>query len=247
MRILLIDIETAPNLAYCWGLFKENIGHDQVVNSGYVLCFAAKWYGEREVKFFSVRDKGKAMLRNAHKLLDEADAVVHYYGSHFDIPTLNKEFILAGMAPPSPVKQVDLCNVVRSQFKFTSNKLDYVCKALGLGQKTRHKGFELWVKCMEGDAGAWRLMERYNKQDVLLTERLYDRLKPWVRAHPNHSNYVDKAVCPNCGSKRFQRRGIARTTQYAYVRYQCQACGAWFRGTRSLPAKRKERFTRVAE
>jgi len=27
MKILILDIETAPNTAYIWGMFKENIPH----------------------------------------------------------------------------------------------------------------------------------------------------------------------------------------------------------------------------
>ena len=44
------------------------------------------------------------MIKGIHKLLDECDAVIHYNGSKFDIPTLNKEFLLHGLHPPAPYK-----------------------------------------------------------------------------------------------------------------------------------------------
>jgi len=175
--------------------------------------------------------KPKMMLRRMHKLLDEADAVITYFGDSFDLPTLSKEFVLHGFTPPAPFKKVDLCRVVQRTFKFPSNKLDYVGQALGLGMKTRHTGFEMWVQCMAGDAKAWKLMEKYNRRDVTLLEQLYDRLKPWIKSHPNHRLYDDDALCPNCGSVRHQRRGYAMSKVLKYSRFQCLECGTWFRST----------------
>ena len=124
MKILLLDIETAPNTAYVWGLFKQNISISQIVDSSAMLCWAAKWLDNEDVMFSSIMGGRKKMLQRIHKLLDEADAVVHYNGSRFDIPTLNKEFLEAGMSPPSPYAQVDLLKTARQQFRFPSNKLD---------------------------------------------------------------------------------------------------------------------------
>ncbi len=247
MKILLLDIETAPNVAYVWSLWKENIPLDRVVASGYVLCWAAKWYGEKEVRFDSLyQSSERTMVRRIHRLLDEADAVIHYNGKSFDIPTLNKEFVLQRLGPPRPYKQLDLLHVVRDAFRFPSNKLDYVVRALGLGQKVRHTGFEMWVKCMNKDAAAWREMEKYNRHDVVVLERLYDRLKPWIKSHPNYGVHDDKACCPNCGSESYQRRGFQTTRVMRYPRYQCCACGTWFRGSKSLPMERTDRLVNIA-
>jgi len=147
MKILLIDIEVAPNTAHVWGIFDQNISINQLLESSYTLCYAAKWYGNPKIMFDSVQKSGKnKMLANVHALLDQADAVVHYNGSRFDIPILNKEFLLSGMPPPSPAKHIDLLQVARRQFRFVSNKLDYVSQALGLGAKTAHEGHTLWLK-----------------------------------------------------------------------------------------------------
>lgn len=246
MKILLLDIETAPNLAYVWGIFKENIPIQRIVASGYVLCWAAKWYGEKRVSFASVETTSpQRMLHGIHKMLDEADVVVHYNGKSFDIPTLNKEFVSHGLKPPSPYKQVDLLQIVRATFRFPSNKLDYVCTALGLGSKVRHPGFEMWVQCMAKDPKAWREMERYNRQDVKILEQLYDRLKPWIRCHPNHGAYEDITCCPKCGSEEFTRRGHAFTHAGKYARYSCGKCGGWFRGTKT-ESLNKEKMMNIA-
>lgn len=242
MKILLLDIETAPNLAYVWGLFKENIPLARLVESGYVLCFAAKWYDSKEIIFQSVQDTKDPtyMLSTVHDLLDSADVVVHYNGTSFDIPTLNREFLLYGMKPPSPYYQVDLLKVARNQFRFTSNKLDFISKELGLTNKVKHAGYELWTGCMNDNPSSWKQMEEYNKGDVITLEELYVQFLPWIKNHPNHALYQDdKIVCPTCGSKHFHKRGSTRTRAGVYERYNCQDCGTWFRGNKNQvqPAK----------
>ena len=242
MKILLLDIETAPNLVHVWGLWGQNIGTNQIQAAGYVLCWAAKWLGQPEIMFSSVRDGKKRMLRRIHKLLDEADAVIHYNGTKFDVPTLNKEFVSHFMKPPAPYKEIDLLKTAKKRFRFPSNKLDYIAQALGLGAKIRHEGHELWTGCMAGEEKAWTKMEQYNTHDVVLLESVYHTLLPWIPDHANVSVYEDGLVCPNCGSERYQRRGHHYTKAGKYQRYQCTGCGNWFRGGKSLALGPEEKF-----
>lgn len=193
--------------------------------SSYVLCWAAKWLGSEEVVFSSVQHTpAKAMLEHIHGLLDEADAVIHYNGTRFDIPTLNKEFLLHGMSPPSPYKQIDLLRVVKSQFRFPSNKLDYVAQRLGLGGKTKHAGHEMWIQCMANVPAAWEMMQEYNMQDVVLLESLYTRLLPWIKNHPNRSIHSGQRVCPACGHDEWRPRGWTVKAGGMYRRYSCKKC-----------------------
>lgn len=240
MKTLFIDLETAPNLATVWGLFKQNIGINQLIDTSYTLCWAASWLGEDSIYFDSVlQSSRRAMIKSAHKLLDEADVVVHYNGTSFDIPVLNREFLLHGLPPPSPYKQVDLLRVVRKKFRFTSNKMDFIAKQLGLEGKTKHTGHELWLKCMEKDKEAWALMEEYNLNDVMVLEELYDRLLPWISGHPNRSVFDEAVVCPTCGSAHLQRRGFQITASGKYQRFQCKDCGSWSRVTKSEAFKER--------
>ena len=233
-RILTLDIETSPNIAHVWGLFQQNVSLPQLQEMGQVIAFAAKWYGKDRILFHSDHHDGHAaMVAAAWRLLDEADVVVHYNGTKFDIPHLQREFVVAGLGPTSPFQQVDLLKVVRKRFRFPSNKLDHVSRELGLDGKVAHTGHDLWVKCMAGDAKAWSLMRRYNRQDVRLTEELYDRLRPWLTGHPNLGLWQDgEQVCPNCGSRDLQSRGLVRTRLTAYRRLYCTACGSWSRSSR---------------
>lgn len=240
MKLLLLDIETAPNLAYVWGLFKENIPLQRLVDSGYVLCWSARWYGSDETYFASEKQNGTGeMLNLIHDLLDEADAVIHYNGANFDIPTLNKEFLKWGFAPPAPYKQIDLYKIAKKQFRLPSYKLDYVARMLGLGEKVRHPGFEMWVNCMKGDEQAWKDMETYNKGDVDLLEKVYEKFIPWIDNHPNYGLYndVDRPVCRNCGGVHLHYRGFAYTTLGKFRRFQCLECGTWGRTKHNLAPK----------
>jgi DNA polymerase elongation subunit (family B) len=176
------------------------------------------------------------MLIGIHSLLEQADAVVHYNGTKFDMPTLNKEFLLHKLSPPPPIKQIDLLRVVKSQFRFPSNKLDYVAQRLGLGKKKDHEGHTLWIKCMNGDKKAWATMESYNIQDVVLLEKLYKKLLPWVK-QPINLNLMKKDrggfSCPTCSKQALISKGYRYTTTGAYQRYQCKACGAYSTDTRT--------------
>lgn len=237
MKILMLDIETAPHKVYAWGLYDQRIATNQIVEPGYTLCYAAKWHGERGMMFDSVhQSKPAKMLRGVHKLLDEADAVCHYNGTTFDIPTLVGEFMFAHMKPPSPFRQIDMLRTMRKA-KIASRKLDYVAQRMGVGSKTEHKGMPLWTACMGGDAAAWKLMEKYNRQDVKLLESLYVDVLPWIAHHPNHNNYGEQNVCPKCGGDKFQRRGYAITTTRKYARLQCLGCGSWVRSTDCEPGR----------
>ena len=233
MKTLIIDIETSPNLAHVWSLWNQNVGLAQLRESTRVISFAAKWYGDKKVLFYSDHHDGhEAMIERAHVLLDEADAIVHFNGKSFDMKHLKREFAEAGMLPPSPWRDIDLLLAVKKQFRFPSNKLQYVSTALGLEGKVQHSGHDLWVRCLAGDEKAWAVMRKYNKQDVVLTEKLYDRLLPWIDAHPHRGLFTDgeTPVCGNCGSDQLQRRGYAVTLMSTYPRYQCQKCGRWSRG-----------------
>jgi len=234
-KALVLDIETGPNLAYVWGLWDQNIQptNGQLVDAGTVLCFAAKWLGDppSKVRFYSVHHDGyQEMIEAAWRLIDESDAVIHFNGKSFDMKHLNREFLLAGLAPPSPHKDIDLLTIAKSRFKFPSNKLDYISQALGVGQKVKHEGFSLWRSCLAGDPAAWKKMKQYNIGDIKITEEVYYKLRPWDKYHPHVGLYTSTSFsCKNCGSTHIQRRGYYCTPATRYQRFRCNDCGTWNR------------------
>jgi hypothetical protein len=240
MKILLLDIETAPNTAWIWDTKPQWIPPSQIKESSYTLCWAAKWLGSRDMMW--ARSSGKkgihrvGMLREIHSLLDQADAVIHFNGRKFDVPKLNTDFLLHRIPPYAPFRQMDLILTMRSKFKFTSNKLDYLCKQMKLGEKLDHEGQELWSKCMDNDPQAWKTMEAYNKHDVVITERLYHEILPWIKDHANYTLFSPSRTgvqCPKCGKSDYQSRGWDYTQTRRYRKYKCKACLGWFRSVSS--------------
>lgn len=234
-RILTVDIETSPNLGYFFSLWNQNMGLSQVETFTEVISFAAKWHDRKKVMFKSVYHDGKdAMVQEAFDLLSAADIVVGYNSKGFDIKHFNREFLLSGLGVPTPFAQVDLMLEIKKNFRFASNKLDHVVQELGIGKKTPHTGFDLWLSCLKGDPKAWALMRKYNKHDVVITEQLYDALLPWITGHPHVGLYTgEENVCPNCGGDDRRRQGFALTTVGKFQRYQC-SCGAWYRGNKRV-------------
>lgn len=241
MKILVLDIETSPNLAWVWGLWKQNVNLKQLVKSTEMLCYAAKWYGDDEVLFESSHQNNKKMMIvKLWGLLNECDAVIHYNGKRFDMPHINREFLEMGLLPPSPYKQIDLIATAKNKFRFPSNKLDYIVQTLGLGAKVSHAGFDLWLGCMAGDDSSWEQMEEYNRGDILITEKLYEKFKPWISGHPNGTLYSgvdkdDELECPTCGTSNALRpRGFTVTAMSKFQRYRCNHCGKWIRGNKAV-------------
>lgn len=243
MRLLTIDIETRPIEARTWGLWGQNIGINQITDPGGLLCFAAKFHGERKVHFHSAWDDGeKAMARRLHKLFDEADAIAGWNSDKFDVRWIQAQFLKHGMAKPSSFVKVDLMKSVKRQVYLPSYKLDFVAGWLGVGRKVRTGGFDLWSDVLAGCPKAQAKMRRYNIGDTTLTEQVFDRLneRGWVMGLPNGS--IDGGLCcsnPTCQSERLVRRGYAVTKTRRYARYQCRDCGTWMQSVHSEPGSAK--------
>jgi hypothetical protein len=222
------------------------------------MSWAARWYGQNRAHYMDERDGYRPMLDGIWTLLDEADAVVSWNGKGFDSKHIRAAFTKEGMPVPSPWREIDLMQAVKSQMKFQSNRLDFVSKELGVGEKTQHSGFQMWIDCMgvpsfdpvtatweeiqaareEAQAKAektWALMKKYNINDVNLLVDLYEKLLPWIPNHPNVSliNAVEGG-CSQCGSAEVQKRGFSYTNAGVFQRYRCNTCGAWNKDPKRL-------------
>lgn len=240
-KILIMDIETAPMRAYTWGIWNQNINLNQIISEWFVLCWSAKWLfddkvisGKLNKKELDEEDDFRIMQK-MWALLNDADIVITHNGDKFDLPKLNTRFLLHGMMPPTPFQSIDTLKVVKKMFKFTSNKLDYINKMMGLNRKVDTGGWELWQQCAEHDIKALKKMSEYCDNDVLILEESYIVLRPWIKPHPNIGLFIidDVECCPSCGSEEIKMGGVYRTQMAEYYAFRCQDCGALGRQRRA--------------
>ena len=235
-RILIYDIETAPNLGWTWGKWEQNVL--DYVQEWYILCFAYKWLGDDDVTVVSLpqfRSAFKAdktddsnVVAKLHQLFTEADIIVAHNGNSFDQKKTNARFLIHGFDPPSHYKQIDTKLVARKHFNFNSNSLNDLGKTLGLGEKEYTGGFDTWLGCMEGDKESWEIMTTYNAQDVRLLEQVYLRMRPWIDGHPNVALLTGRLdACPKCGSSDVTRQGYKYNRTTTVQQWKCQSCGGW--------------------
>ena len=155
-----------------------------------MLSFAYKWQGSDKIHIHALPDyplfkkdkeNDKHLIEDLHDLFDEADVLIAHNGDRFDIRKSNARFITQGLRPPSPYKSIDTLKAARRFFQFDSNKLNDLGQYLGVGRKLPHTGFDLWSRCMRGEKSAWKTMKEYNARDIVLLERVYEKLKMCIR------------------------------------------------------------------
>lgn len=238
--IILLDIETAPLTGYAWEMFDARIL--KVLEPTKIISVAWKELHDPDIKVKCIADyKGykrgevndKQLIQDTWKIIDRADILIGHHSDSFDLKKLNSRFVYHGLTAPSNYKSIDTKKVASKYFAFDSNSLDNLGKYFGIGEKVKNGGFDLWVSCIEqGDPKAWDLMKKYNAQDVVLLEKLYMKLRPFIANHPNLPAISGKLglSCPTCESVNVQKRGFSATRTGRKQRYSCQDCGAWSSG-----------------
>lgn len=239
--ILIYDIETAPSLVHTWGQWNTNV--TATVRDWYILCFAYKWFGQKAIQFASIRqdprfepwtDNDFYVVERLHALFDVADLTMAHYGDQFDKKRSNTRFLFWGLDPPSTYRTLDTKTEARRYFSHYSAALKELGRYHGLGDKVAHHGIDLWLQCMEGQDRAWRLMRKYNRQDVVLLEAFYERIFPWVGS-PGHMGKLNwgfwspggASCCPKCGAEGSMQKGRTphRTAVSEFTVFRCQECG----------------------
>lgn len=249
-KVLLLDIETSPILAYCWSIWEQNIPLNQIKQDWHVLAWSAKWLGEKKMFYMDQRnakniEDDTKILKGVWELMDAADVLITQNGKRFDVKKLNARFVLNGMKPPSSFRHIDTHQLAKKHFGFTSNKLEYMsdklCKKYKKQKHSKFGGFELWKGCISGNRAAWKEMETYNKYDVLSLEELYTKLAPWDTSVTLASFDGSDASKCDCGGN-LLRWGYRYSNRGKYQRFKCENCGAERRGTANhVPLyKRKE-------
>lgn len=255
-KVLFIDIETKPILAWVWAIWDQNVGLNQIKEDWSILSYSAKWLNDppnktmyKDVSTAKSIDDDRAVLKEIWKLLDAADIVVTQNGKAFDQKKIFARFVMQGMQPPSPFKHIDTKVLAKKHFGFTSNRLEYMtdklCKKFKKKRHEKFSGFGLWKECMKNNPKAWDAMRIYNKYDVLSLEELYQKLAPWDSSL-NFNLYHDDTdhICSSCGSDESEKRGYSYTAGGKFQRWRCKGCGQWTRSAQNLLTKEKRKSLR---
>jgi RNase P subunit RPR2 len=227
--VLVLDIECSPDISPHYGPKTRFIGHKRVLEFSRVICWAAKWLGPgNPIMSASDRMGHRNQIETAYRLVDQADILVTFNGQSFDVKHLEREWLLAGLPPQSPVKHVDLYREIRRRFAFYSNSMAHILHMLGLDGKHQVDTMQLGLDCaLRDDPDAWQQLERYNRQDVRQTEAMYWRVLPWLDRHPAvRLSQSGELLCRNCGSPDLQQIGVDSKATLSYPMYRCRKCGA---------------------
>ena len=237
-RVLLYDLETSLEAVTVFSLkYNDFIDPDAIIRERTIICASWLWLGEKTVHSVSVLDNPRLFAKDPandrhvvevlHGIMSQADVVVGHNSDNFDDKYLKTRILFHGLPALPPIPSIDTYKVAKSHLLFNSNKLNYIGKYLGVGQK-KHTTSGLWMRAFNGERKAIQEMVAYNKQDVRLLERVFLKLRPYIANHLNRQLW-GQTGCPRCGSHRVQSRGLHRAISRVYRRWNCQACGGWYR------------------
>ena len=255
-RILFLDIETSPLLAFVYQkqVWKARIGHKQVVSDYFMLTWSAKFFGETEVHSDgctgeeAYAENDERIVKNLWLLMDEADIIVAHNGDSFDIPNINARFVYWKLFPPSPYRQIDTLRIAQKHFGFTHNSLDALCDFFDVPGKIE-TNFELWKACVRGEDAALIEMEVYNRQDVKSLESVFHKIKGYAKGLPNMDLYQDTeySVCPCCGSETIKAMDgkYFYTQAVKYQAYRCESCGSISRSKTGIKFENKKLISAI--
>lgn len=253
--VLIFDVETLPMEVFVWGLYKQRISHENIIQDWVMCSWSAKWLFDSGMMSDVLTPKEAVnrddmrIMRSLWKLVEQADVVIAHNGLRFDVRRMNARFFMNGLRRPSPYQVIDTLKQAQRAFAFASHRLDY------LGKLIANKGkidtdFDLWKRCVAGDEEALKYMETYNREDVALLEDVYVEMRGWMVSHPNLSLYaeVDEPVCPTCLSRELEDCGDYGTAASLFSSRRCKQCGSIMRLRKSeLTMKERERtFISVA-
>jgi DNA polymerase elongation subunit (family B) len=245
LRLLFYDIETAPLLGFFWQLNQDWINPEMVEQDWFMFCWSAKWSDGTQVLSKVLTSKeakaqdDRRIVESLAELIRKADIIVAHNGNAFDVKKLNSRLVYHGLEPLGQTQMIDTLTIARGTFKFTSNKLDYLAKFLGLPGKLP-TGFALWRDCYHGSKAALEQMVAYNRNDVLVLERVFHKLMPHAKTLPRLVDAVEyhQDVCPTCGSRNHRKDGLYRTKASTFQRFRCDGCGRRFRGRQTLGSQK---------
>ena len=264
VKALTIDIERLPGQVSVqhrgftidgpvWDLnaLKHIIGRrihaDDVIEWPRTICAAARWYGEEDVMFAAEWEVGgyDAFMREVWSWVDEADILIGHNMAAFDSKHLMSGWAEMGLPAPSPFKVIDTLKIARGSLNMESNTLDSLAKRLGVESKSDKYDVQVAQAAVAGDKDAQARIEGYNRGDIVASEALFDRLRPYARNIPHLGMWTDdELACPSCGSTMTATGKTVHANVQRYEHLHCPNCGSHARGTATLKNPTRTRSAR---
>ena len=238
-KILLFDIETSPCVVYSWGLGKQRLSYENLIEEWCIIAWSAMWLNETTVMGDvltpeeATKKDDLRIVKSLLKLINDADVLIAHNGRKFDVPRVMGRAIMHKLPPTSSYHIIDTLEAAK-KVKFTSNRLDYLGSVLS-GEGKIKTTFDLWLKCLHGDNDALNEMLTYNKKDVLVLKEFYLLIRPYIKSHPNVAlmSEINGSACPVCGSTEFEEIGDYITQANKYDEFRCIGCGHIFHSPHS--------------
>ena len=251
-RIIAYDLETLPNLPEAlkqWTQLSSYPGQTLKASISTIICAGWKVLGSKQVQCINAWDfpewkkdvnDDKKVCQAIYDVLKDADCVLTHNGKRFDWKFLQTRLMFHGLQHLPKIHHVDTCAEAKKNMMVFNNRLNTLARFLTDDEKMDHEGWDLWVKVHARDPKAMKTMEKYCKQDVLVLEKVFNKLRPVIGSLPNQNlfNPLKAKACPGCGSSRLVGRGKSYTLTRTYHRYVCKDCRHWCRTDASDEAPR---------
>lgn len=153
-------------------------------NYGILLTYAIKEYHKKEIlssKITTEEIRGKYLDKELTKRLikdfHKFDVVVTYYGSKCDLPYMRTRALKWHLKFPSYgyIKHIDMYYIVKNKLSLNRNSLANACALLGIKGKNHVFG-DIWIRAVTGDQKSIDYIHKHNLLDVIILEKLYDRM-----------------------------------------------------------------------
>lgn len=225
------DVEVSPNIGFFWQPgHKISLSYDNIIKERAIICICYKWENEKKIHYLKWNSKqcDKKMLQEFIKVANRADELVGHNADRFDLTWLRTRCLFHGIAVFPNYTTIDTLKFARAKFRFNSNRLDYIGKFLGVGQK-HETGFGLWRDIVLKNCPlSMAKMIKYCQQDVRLLQEIHAKLNQYLPAKTHYGvlNGGEKIDCPECGSDRLRKVRLYTTAAGVKKRQlQCNDCG----------------------
>lgn len=157
---------------------------------GLLLCWGIKEYGTEEIYQGAITkadlsgdNLDRRLVAECVSVLERFETVITFFGTGFDIKWLRAKALHFNLPfpPYGSIRHIDCYYIVKNRLKLGRSSLDAACRYLGIVGKTE-TNWENWLLAVtQAKKSAVEDIVEHNKQDLIITERLYDKLAPYAK------------------------------------------------------------------